>query len=65
MLVNCHNCEHYYVTWDEQTPHGCRAMGFKSKQIPNIVVQKTTPNLDCLSYKKKDRGKKVQKNMNR
>jgi hypothetical protein len=33
-------------------------MGFKSRRLPSIVVRKSTPDMDCLSFKKKEiRGK--------
>ena len=35
---NCYRCTSYYVTWDPSHPHGCRAMGFKTKQLPSVVV---------------------------
>jgi hypothetical protein len=60
MVIDCHKCEHYYVTWEEQTPHGCRAMGFKSRRLPSMVVRKSTPDMDCLSFKKKEFSRKVQ-----
>ncbi|MCU0585230.1 MAG: hypothetical protein MUC46_04045 [Desulfobacterales bacterium] len=37
--VDCHLCRHYYVTWDERFPHGCRRMGFKSGRYPNDEVR--------------------------
>jgi len=36
--VNCRRCKHYFVTWEKNQPHGCRAYGFKSPQIPSMVV---------------------------
>lgn len=30
----CTRCAHYFVTFDARFPHGCRAMGFKSRQLP-------------------------------
>jgi len=38
--VNCKRCVHYYVTWQAQHPHGCKAFGFKSKIIPSMQVLK-------------------------
>ncbi|SPD72664.1 conserved hypothetical protein [uncultured Desulfobacterium sp.] len=58
MIIDCHECEHYYVTWDKYAPHGCRAMGFKSRQLPSMIVKKTPPGLDCLSFIKKKRKNK-------
>ncbi len=40
--INCRICQHYFVTWEKQRPHGCRAYGFKSPNIPSQVVQRTT-----------------------
>jgi hypothetical protein len=45
--------EHYYVTWDKNFPHGCRAMDFKSLQVPSVVVQSSTQGKDCLLFKQK------------
>jgi len=55
MTIDCHKCEHYYVTWDKHFPHGCRAMDFKSKQLPRLVVRSSTPDMDCLSFRKKEK----------
>jgi len=39
---NCYKCNYYYVTWDPQRPNGCKAMGFKSKQLPSITVYRSS-----------------------
>ncbi|MDR1545725.1 MAG: uracil-DNA glycosylase [Deltaproteobacteria bacterium] len=39
---SCLNCRHYYVTWEPRTPHGCRVLGFKSRQMPHVQVQRTS-----------------------
>jgi len=54
-MIDCHKCEHYYVTWENDFPHGCRAMGFKSRQLPIIVVRSSTPEMECLLFKKKEK----------
>lgn len=53
--INCRKCEYYFVTWEAQRPHGCRAYGFKSMQIPSIVVFQSSGD-DCTMFKEK--GKK-------
>ncbi len=45
----CLDCRHYYVTWDRDFPHGCRAMGFKSRTAPCLVA-KDVSGLECLSF---------------
>ncbi|NPE21327.1 uracil-DNA glycosylase [Fusibacter sp. A1] len=50
--VNCKRCAYYFVTWEPQRPHGCRYFGFKSMQIPSIVVKRSSGN-ECGAYKAK------------
>jgi hypothetical protein len=40
--VNCHKCKYYYITWEAKMPYGCKAFGFKSKQIPSTVVYQSS-----------------------
>jgi len=40
--IICQKCKHYYVTWEKNKPHGCRAYGFKSAQIPSVVVKQSS-----------------------
>ncbi|MBN2398029.1 MAG: uracil-DNA glycosylase [Deltaproteobacteria bacterium] len=56
-MINCTQCEHYYITWDKNFPHGCRALGFKSAQLPCTTVR-ISSNQECLFFKKKTRRKK-------
>jgi hypothetical protein len=53
MPITCHQCHHYYVTWEPQFPHGCRIMGFKSRQMPVIEVRRTMGGKDCLYFEVK------------
>ncbi|MBF0303994.1 MAG: uracil-DNA glycosylase [Desulfamplus sp.] len=50
--VNCRECIYYYVTWDINCPYGCKAMGFKGKQMPSIAVLNSTGK-QCLLFEKK------------
>jgi hypothetical protein len=56
--IDCHRCKHYYVTWDKQFPHGCRAMKFKSKEFPSRVVVSSS-GIPCLLFQTGDRGGKM------
>ena len=51
--VNCTKCKHYYITWDQLTPKGCKVYGVKSRQLPYIAISKETEE-GCLSYEPKD-----------
>lgn len=45
----CIKCRHYYITWDKVFPYGCRAMNFKSRQMPYLAVWESS-GADCLSF---------------
>ena len=44
--VSCRECRHYYVSWDKEFPHGCKAMRFKSKTSPSVSVRQAS-GMDC------------------
>jgi hypothetical protein len=50
---DCFKCRHFYITWDKFFPYGCKAMGFKSKEISSAVVQQSS-GTKCLYFEKKD-----------
>ena len=50
--IDCRKCRHYFVTWQESTPHGCRSIGFKSAQLPSVVVFKSS-GAPCLYFETK------------
>jgi hypothetical protein len=52
-MMTCHQCTHYYVTWDPHFPHGCRAMGFKSRCYPIDAVRREMQGKDCLAFERK------------
>ena len=35
---NCLKCEHFFITYQEAHPRGCRIFGIKSKMLPSRVV---------------------------
>jgi hypothetical protein len=50
MIIDCHKCIYYYVTWNANFPHGCRAMGFKSRRYPINEVRNIMNAKDCLLF---------------
>jgi hypothetical protein len=60
MRIDCHKCRYYFVTWNQRFPHGCRAMGFKSRRYPIDEVRSALNGADCLLYRPK--AKRVNKN---
>ncbi len=54
--IICQKCIYYYVTWQDNKSHGCKAYGFKSQQLPSVVV-KNSSRQDCVFYTKKENTK--------
>jgi len=50
--INCRRCKYYFVTWENSKPHGCKAYGFKSPQIPSMVVFKSS-GIECSMFVEK------------
>ncbi len=48
-VKSCVGCNYYYVTWDTIRPKGCKYFGFKSKEMPCLVVRKSA-GMDCAFY---------------
>jgi hypothetical protein len=44
--IVCQKCIYYFVTWEPNNPHGCKAYGFKSKLIPSMTVKRSS-GVDC------------------
>lgn len=47
--INCMKCEHFYITWDPKHPRGCRVYGFKTQQLPSLVVFQSS-GTPCMNY---------------
>lgn len=56
--IDCHKCRYYYVTWDKRTPHGCRAMSFKSKVLPSVAVFRSS-GMPCQMFTQRNRPPKA------
>jgi hypothetical protein len=50
--INCRDCKFYYITFDAGAPYGCRAYGFKSKQMPSVAVRQSSGN-NCQLFSSK------------
>lgn len=60
-LVDCFKCKYFYVTWDQHNPRGCKAFGFKTHQLPSVVVLETSGE-KCLKFVAKHQPKPKSKN---
>jgi len=62
MKPNCMKCQHFYITYDQRTPKGCRIYGIQSQQLPSMVIKKANNGSDCIGFKakpEKDQKKKT------
>ena len=55
-LKICIGCTHYYITWDKNFPKGCKGFGFKSRNMPCIVVKESSGET-CKMYVPKESKK--------
>lgn len=51
--TNCLYCKHYFITWDKIQPHGCKAFQFKSREIPQAVVERNSSGKSCQMFSRK------------
>ncbi|HCL81683.1 MAG TPA: uracil-DNA glycosylase [Nitrospiraceae bacterium] len=58
MKIDCFKCRHLYITWDKNFPYGCKAMKFKTKNLPSKVVRQSS-DMECLKFEKKKTGTKT------
>ena len=54
---NCNGCKHFYITWDEAFPYGCKGFKMKSKRSPSLSVALVS-GAECLLFTKKRRPSK-------
>lgn len=51
--IDCIKCINFYVTWDKARPYGCKALKFKSKKMPSLVVLESSGK-DCMLFERKE-----------
>ncbi|XUX07444.1 uracil-DNA glycosylase [Sporosarcina sp. UB5] len=49
MAVNCFRCQYFFVTWDPKSPRGCKAYSFKTRELPSVVVHRSS-GMECMKY---------------
>lgn len=64
MNPNCMKCKHFYITYDQHTPRGCKIYGIKSQQLPSIIVKKANGGSDCLGFSPKEVKVEKKKDLN-
>lgn len=49
---NCSQCRHFYITWNQKTPNGCRRFGIQCKEQPSKIVSMAGLG-DCQGFEAK------------
>lgn len=52
--ANCLKCKHFYITWDQSTPRGCKLYQIQSQQYPSLVVAANTAEGTCIGFEAKE-----------
>ena len=52
--INCFSCEHFYITYEQRYPYGCRIIGFKSVRMPSIDVY-VNSHIECGLFVQKEK----------
>jgi hypothetical protein len=58
LKIDCTQCQHYYVTWDVNRPHGCRFFAFKSPYSPALSVFESCGK-PCEAFEQKQFGREA------
>ena len=61
MSPNCMKCKHFYITYDQRTPRGCKIYGIQSQQLPSMIVKKANGGSDCIGFSPKPNNKEEKK----
>lgn len=54
MKPNCIKCKHYFITFDQSAPKGCRIYKIKSTTMPSQIVKQANNGNDCLGFEQKE-----------
>lgn len=49
---SCVHCDHFFVTWTNEFPRGCRAYAFQSPEYPSVVVLRES-GISCQLFEKR------------
>lgn len=57
-------CKHFYITYDQRTPRGCRIYSIQSASLPSQVVKTANGGAECIGFEEKLKTKSTQKDLN-
>lgn len=56
MSPNCTQCKHYFITFDQSAPKGCRIYKIKSTKLPSIIVKQANNGSECIGFEPKPKN---------
>lgn len=63
LKIDCVRCQHYFVTWDVNRPHGCRFFAFKSPNSPALAVFESSGK-PCEAFAQKQLTQQIEQRIN-
>lgn len=54
--IDCFSCRHFYITYDQSYPYGCRAPGFKSRLLPSKEMYANS-GMECQLFQEKAKNR--------
>ena len=63
MKAKCFQCKHFYISWDQNFPRGCRAYKFTSERLPSVVVKESS-GADCQLFAQKKKKPTAKMDLN-
>lgn len=59
MKPNCNQCKHFFITYNQHTPKGCRVFKIQSASMPSLVVKNVNNGGECLGFEAKKNKIKI------
>ncbi|MEX0798373.1 MAG: hypothetical protein WEB87_02680 [Bacteriovoracaceae bacterium] len=54
MKPNCASCKHMFITFNPDTPRGCRVYQIQTSSTPSLVVKKANGGSECIGFEPKE-----------
>lgn len=61
MKPNCMKCKHFYITFDQRTPRGCKIYGIQSQSLPSMIVKQANGGSECIGFSPKPQKENTEK----
>ncbi len=46
-------CKHFFITYDQYAPKGCKLHNIKTTQMPSIIIKQANFGKECVGFEEK------------